>query len=77
MWAMNSREVVPALACLAAHDVSPFVYAPRSWSVLGGWARIAVPRWRGRPVYAPHALLRAILDHVPPLLGLADFRVVG
>jgi len=27
--------------------------------------------------YAAHALLRAILDHVPPLLGCADFRAVA
>jgi hypothetical protein len=27
--------------------------------------------------YAAHALLRAILDHVPPILGCADFRAVA
>lgn len=27
--------------------------------------------------YAAHALLRAILDHVPPLLGCADFRAAA
>jgi hypothetical protein len=27
--------------------------------------------------YAAHALLRAILDHVPPMLGCADFRAVA
>ena len=28
-------------------------------------------------VYSTHALLRAILDHVPPILGLADFGAVA
>jgi hypothetical protein len=27
--------------------------------------------------YAVHALLRAILDHIPPLLGCADFKAVA
>jgi hypothetical protein len=27
--------------------------------------------------YAAHALLRAILDHIPPLLGCADFKVAA
>jgi hypothetical protein len=27
--------------------------------------------------YAAHALLRAILDHIPPLLGCADFRAAA
>jgi hypothetical protein len=27
--------------------------------------------------YASHALLRAILDHIPPLLGCADFKAVA
>jgi hypothetical protein len=27
--------------------------------------------------YAAHALLRALLDHIPPMLGCADFRVVA
>jgi hypothetical protein len=27
--------------------------------------------------YAAHALLRAILDHVPPMLGCADFKAVA
>jgi hypothetical protein len=27
--------------------------------------------------YAAHALLRAILDHIPPLLGFADFKVAA
>jgi hypothetical protein len=27
--------------------------------------------------YAAHALLRAVLDHVPPMLGCADFKVVA
>lgn len=26
--------------------------------------------------YAAHALLRAILDHIPPMLGCAGFRAV-
>jgi hypothetical protein len=27
--------------------------------------------------YAAHALLRAVLDHIPPLLGCADFKAVA
>jgi hypothetical protein len=27
--------------------------------------------------YAAHALLRAVLDHVPPLLGCADFKAAA
>jgi hypothetical protein len=27
--------------------------------------------------YAAHALLRAILDHIPPLLGCADFKAAA
>lgn len=27
--------------------------------------------------YAAHALLRAILDHIPPLLGCADFKIAA
>jgi hypothetical protein len=27
--------------------------------------------------YAAHALLRAILDHVPPMLGCADFKTAA
>jgi hypothetical protein len=27
--------------------------------------------------YATHALLRAVLDHIPPLLGCADFKVAA
>jgi hypothetical protein len=27
--------------------------------------------------YAAHALLRAILDHIPPLLGWADFKAAA
>jgi hypothetical protein len=30
-----------------------------------------------RNAYAAHALLRAVLDHVPPMLGCADFRAVA
>jgi len=33
--------------------------------------------YRGEQTYAAHALLRAILDHVPLLLGFADFRAVA
>jgi hypothetical protein len=33
-------------------------------------------RRRGN-TYATHALLRAILDHIPPLLGCADFKAVA
>jgi hypothetical protein len=27
--------------------------------------------------YAAHALLRAVLDHIPPMLGCTDFRAVA
>jgi hypothetical protein len=33
--------------------------------------------YAGRHAYASHALLRAVLDHVPPILGCRDFTAVA
>jgi hypothetical protein len=33
--------------------------------------------YRGKNSYASQALLRAILDHIPPILGCNDFKAVA
>jgi len=69
VWYVDST-VIASIEALVGRD--QFDYAK-----LLGLVKELNDSYRRGNSYASHALLRAILDHVPPMLGCADFRAVA